>query len=171
MKKITLNNLGELFNEFKNCRNSKWKNIAKKENFYDYIGSGLGFFKIEKEIKEKDYLISVSTSVGNDEEETELTLNLPSLEESEFDSKYKKQIVEVLKEVWKTGEMKNAQGLDLNWPMASKENNKPVENSSSPTKSSDKESKIVWWIGGGILFILAVLFLVYLFRRERKIKK
>jgi len=93
------------------------------------------------------------------------------LESSEWNkwNQQKEKIEKILKDIWTMGEIKNTYGLDLNWPVASKKNDKPVENPTSfPTKSSNKET--VWWIGG-ILFILAVLFLVYLFRKRKKIKK
>lgn len=38
-----------------------------------------------------------------------------------------------------------------------------------PTKSSNEESKVVWWISGGVLFILFILLLVYLFRGRKKL--
>jgi len=37
-----------------------------------------------------------------------------------------------------------------------------------PMNSSDKESKIVWWIGGGVLFIFFVSLFVYLFKKRKK---
>jgi hypothetical protein len=54
------------------------------------------------------------------------------------------------------------------------DNNKPKpekSHSSFPTKFSDKESKVFWWIGGSVIFILSASLLVYLFRKRKKIKK
>ncbi|KLL02003.1 MAG: hypothetical protein MRERC_5c006 [Mycoplasmataceae bacterium RC_NB112A] len=42
---------------------------------------------------------------------------------------------------------------------------------SFPTETFDKGSKVVWWIGGGVIFIIFVLFLFYLFRRRKKVRK
>lgn len=171
MKEIKVNNLGELFTEFKKYRAEK-SNVAKKENFNKYVGSGLGLFQ-QKVVgdKIKAQLLWLTRIDGNKKViEKELVLDLPNLTDEEWEP-YGKKVFLVLQEIWETGEMKNNQGLDLNWPVASKED-KPKQNSDpSSTSSTDKGNKIGWWIGGGIIFILSILFLVYLFGKRKKVKK
>jgi hypothetical protein len=84
MKEIKVNNLGELFVEFKKYREDKSK-FAKKENFNEYVGSGLGLFQ-QKVVGEriKAQSLWLTRLDGNEEViEKELVLNLPNLTEEE----------------------------------------------------------------------------------------
>ncbi|KLL02361.1 MAG: hypothetical protein MRERC_2c099 [Mycoplasmataceae bacterium RC_NB112A] len=95
-----------------------------------------------------------------------IVLKLPNLNYQEWEETYSEKIIQVLQEIWETGEMKNSQELDLNWPVASKEENNPTQ------KPTNKESKTPWIIIGTISFaIVSLFFVIYLFRKRKKVKK
>lgn len=82
-----------------------------------------------------------------------------------------RKIIPTLYEIWETGEIKSNQGLDLNWPVASKENDKPTKNfSPSKISSSDKENKTFWLTIGTAFIIFTGLLITFLFRKRRKSK-
>lgn len=120
IKWISCDNLGEVIEEFKKFRAAQ---IAKgqKEEYRNY-------FFLQK-LKHK--VIEVEGGVVPKEEidsaqvyqhdGTDLTLNIASLGLNEKEwTPYGRKVKNILKEIWETGEAKDYQGLDLNWPAVSK---------------------------------------------------
>ncbi|MCE8163602.1 MAG: hypothetical protein I3274_05315 [Candidatus Moeniiplasma glomeromycotorum] len=176
-KYVICDNLKEFFTEFIKYRNSKSESERKGDD------GAWGFVNYDWEddfYKENGFyrLFRVLLNFGKNRQEPwwELGVDISKLKLKVEDTSDIKsewywlgpKVYKILQEIWETGEIKNSQGLDLNWPVASKEENEPKKNSvSSPTEPSDKKSKIIWWIGGGTIFIVFVLFLIYLFRKRK----
>jgi len=122
IKRVSCDNLEELITEFKKFRNSK---SADERKSYSFNGWG-GFLSMLafRTIKRPDGKFSVSEIIDSvkvyQENGIDLSLNVALLNFREADwEPYHQKVKKILKEIWETGEVKDYQGLDLNWPAAS----------------------------------------------------
>ncbi|MCE8163249.1 MAG: hypothetical protein I3273_02570 [Candidatus Moeniiplasma glomeromycotorum] len=119
IKWVSCDNLGELITEFKKYRNSKSANERKSYSFGG-IGNLMSMVSFGI-VKHPNGSFSPSEIIKSakvyQENGVDLSLNLAPLNLKEKDwTPYSKKVEKILKEVWETGEVKDYQGLDLNWP-------------------------------------------------------
>jgi len=164
-KFVICDNLEEFFTEFKNYRAKKSK-ISTKENYSEHV---FPYSPIDKNVidgKEPPKLFLVD--LDYEEPKTEpfwslgldiLPANIKSVDMgSEWDKK-EREIIKILHEIWENGSA-DTSVLDLNWPISDKKSEKPLPS------LSDKSNKVVWWVGGTILFLIFVCWLAFLFRKK-----
>lgn len=134
---ISCDNLREFLSEFTKYRKSKDK-VATKENCAEYA---CWMFDIREE--EKNLLKSLNLNLFKETPtqgpEIKLLLDLSStsnpVKVNEVDY-YQKKIGKALGEIWETGQIKNYQELDLNWPQV-KQPDQP------PNKKKELEQPLV----------------------------
>ncbi|CFW93004.1 protein of unknown function (TRASH domain) [endosymbiont DhMRE of Dentiscutata heterogama] len=112
-KWINCENLGEVVEEFKKFRNSQ-NQCGKYEDYFFLQGLRHKVFKVEGGVIPDERISSVEIY---QKDGVDLALNLAPLGLKDEDWKpYKQKVEKVLKEIWETGEVKNYQGFNLNWP-------------------------------------------------------
>jgi hypothetical protein len=143
MKWILCDNLGELVEEFKKFRNSQSpRNKYEDYNFLQMLRFDV--VRVEGGVVPSEILSSVQVY---QKDGVDLALNLAPLH---FKEKawvpYSQKVEKILKEIWETGEVKDYQGLDLNWPAVSQPNkNQPLNVCCDQCGKYIGEEKLAWF--------------------------
>ena len=189
---ITCDNLGEYFAEFAKYRKAVSESDDWGKGLSKFYGEGTRAFREDhgneffnrKDSRIVEFLYADYDNIfggRNGRIELELKVDLKS---PEWLSQ-KEKVNQTLKEIWKSGEIKNTYGLDLNWPVASKpEQNQPPVSDQDRIKELEKTNKRlkeqlnketthknIWITISIVTFIVFILSLSFFWFKIKKLKK